>query len=53
MNDKNLYYKNTDGQIQYNSACEKCPYECKQSFRSTIVECRKLKEDRKKKRGKK
>lgn len=53
MNDKHLYYKNKYGEIQYNSSCESCPYDCKQSFRSTIVDCKMFKELRKKKKVKK
>ena len=48
MNDKNLYYKNNNGEIQYNPQCVECPYECKQSFRSTIVVCKATNEQKKK-----
>lgn len=28
------------GRIRYNSRCLKCKNDCKQSFRATVVECR-------------
>lgn len=52
MNDKNLYYKNQHGEIQYNSSCESCPYNCKQSFRSSIMVCKRTKELKKKGKNK-
>ena len=36
------------GDIEYNSECIKCPYDCKQSFRSTIMVCKRTKEFKKK-----
>ena len=36
------------GDIEYNSECIKCPYDCKQSFRSTIMVCKRTKELKKK-----
>lgn len=50
MNDKNLYFKDAKGEIIYNKLCIDCPYSCKQSFRSTIITCKLLKEHKKSKR---
>ena len=50
MNDKNLYFKDDKGDIIYNDICIKCPYSCKQSFRSTIVSFKFTKEQKNKKR---
>lgn len=50
MNYENLYYKNNNGKIEYNKNCLNCPYECKQSFRSTIMICKKTKELKNKRR---
>jgi hypothetical protein len=47
MNDKNLYFKNKNGEIVYNELCVKCPYNCKQSFRSIIVSCNFTKKNKK------
>lgn len=35
------FFINDKGRITYNELCEKCTNECKQSFRATVVECRK------------
>ncbi|MFR3182156.1 MAG: hypothetical protein ACLTPN_00820 [Clostridia bacterium] len=48
--DKNIYFKKDNGEIEYNPLCSECPYNCKQSFRSTIVTCKYTKEQKKKKR---
>lgn len=48
MNLKNLYYMNDDEEIEFNEMCQKCPYNCKQSFRSTIMTCKYLKDLKKK-----
>ena len=48
MNDPYSYYKDDYGNIKYNELCEQCENECKQSFRSKIMVCPKLKEKRKK-----
>ena len=47
MNDPYSYYKDDNGNIKYNELCEQCDNECKQSFRSKIMACPKLKEKRK------
>lgn len=49
MNDPYSYYKDDNGNIKYNELCEQCENKCKQSFRSKIMTCSKLKEKRKKK----
>lgn len=46
MNDKQVFYKNEKEEIKYNPLCEKCPYECKQSFRAQIWSCRYTKEQK-------
>lgn len=50
MNDINIFYKNNNGEISYNSECSSCSYKCKQSFRATIVTCKKIKENKKRRK---
>lgn len=40
--DKNAYYRNDKGYIEYNELCEACNETCKQSYRSVIMLCPKL-----------
>lgn len=47
--DKQIFFRNNSGEIEYNEVCNSCPYNCKQSFKCTIVSCKFLK-DKKKKR---
>lgn len=42
--DKNAYYRNDKGYIEYNELCEACNETCKQSYRSVIMLCPKLTE---------
>lgn len=49
MNDPYIYYKDNNENIKYNELCTQCKYNCKQSFRSKIITCPKLKEKRKNK----
>lgn len=35
------FFLNDKGRITYNELCKKCKHECKQSFRATVIECRK------------
>jgi len=42
------FYRNEKGEIEYNKLCIGCIHECKQSFRSEIIACKKY---RKAKRG--
>lgn len=37
--DEMLFYKDEDGNVRYNPACEKCPKDCKQSFRISKLLC--------------
>lgn len=34
------FFLNDKGRISYNDLCKCCQRSCKQSFRSTVVECR-------------
>ncbi len=34
------FFLNDKGRISYNDLCKYCQRSCKQSFRSTVVECR-------------
>ena len=33
------FFLDEDGKIRYNSLCERCANDCKQSFRTVIVNC--------------
>jgi hypothetical protein len=44
MNLKNVFYQDENGNDKYNSQCINCSYDCKQSFRAIVVNCRLLKE---------
>ena len=52
MNLENVFYKDDNGEVKYNSNCMECPYNCKQSFRSTIMVCKRTKELKKKGKNK-
>ena len=46
--DEMSFYKNINGDIQFNILCKNCKKTCKQSFRATIIKCpEKDKEERK------
>lgn len=49
---KNVFYQNDKRELQYNKECENCPYKCKQSFRATIIQCKKTLEEKNRKKGK-
>ncbi len=34
------FFLNDKGRISYNDLCKRCQRSCKQSFRSTVVECK-------------
>ena len=33
------FFLDTDGRRKYNDVCRRCVYDCKQSYRVTIVSC--------------
>lgn len=37
------FFKDENGEIKYNKLCEECIYDCKQSFRVKIIQCKKRK----------
>lgn len=42
------FYRNINGDIQFNKLCEYCKRTCKQSFRAIIIKCPEInKEERK------
>lgn len=50
MNLENVYYRNSEGEIQYNPTCEECSRKCKQSFRTFIMVCERTKELKKRRK---
>ena len=46
MNKRNCFFMNKDNE-KYNELCEKCPYDCKQSFRAEVLTCKFIKEQEK------
>lgn len=50
--DKNIYFKDKNDKIVYNELCQQCKYKCKQSFRVEIINCKFLKEQKTKRKGK-
>ena len=40
------FFLNDRGRVAYNELCRRCRNDCKQSFRVTIIECRKYKSKR-------
>ncbi|MFR8349717.1 MAG: hypothetical protein ACLVAV_10650 [Clostridium sp.] len=44
------FFLNDRSRITYNELCRKCQHECKQSFRSVVVDCPKYLSKRSKKR---
>ncbi|KJF63179.1 hypothetical protein [Clostridioides difficile] len=34
------FFLNDKGRISYNELCKRCKYDCEQSFRASIIECR-------------
>jgi len=45
VKDEMSFFKNHNGQIEYNVVCRKCPKECKQSFRAELLSCSELKKE--------
>lgn len=37
--DKYNYYRNKQGEIQYNKKCLNCIHDCKQSFKADLMTC--------------
>jgi len=35
------FFLNERGRVSYNTLCRRCIHDCKQSFRTIIIECRK------------
>lgn len=33
------FFLDTDGRRKYNDDCRRCVYDCKQSFRTILIEC--------------
>ena len=50
MRDLNIFYKNTEGIITYNTKCQECNLNCKQSFRANIIMCPKTKTEKNKRK---
>ena len=46
--DEMSFYRNINGDIQFNILCEKCKEICKQSFRATIIKCPETNKEEKK-----
>ena len=40
------FFLNDRGRVAYNELCRRCRNDCKQSFRVTVIECRKYKSKR-------
>ena len=40
------FFLNDRGRVVYNELCRRCRNDCKQSFRVTVIECRKYKSKR-------
>lgn len=40
------FFLNDRGRVAYNVLCRRCRNDCKQSFRVTVIECRKYKSKR-------
>lgn len=40
------FFLNDRGRVAYNELCRRCRNDCKQSFRATVIECRKYKSKR-------
>jgi len=47
------FFLNNRKQVQYNETCMNCQKECKQSFRATVIACRRWEPIEKKKRKEK
>lgn len=52
MNKKNEYYRDENDNIKFNELCEDCENTCKQSFKTIIEFCPKLKKKNDKKKKK-
>ena len=40
------FFLNERGRVSYNTLCRRCIHDCKQSFRTIIIECRKYRSKR-------
>lgn len=41
------FFRNEEGEIQYNNKCLHCINDCKQSYKATIMQCPKYKDRQK------
>ena len=46
MNKQSEFYQDKNLENKYNELCVNCSYDCKQSFKSNIISCRLLKEQK-------
>lgn len=46
MNKQREFYQDRNLENKYNELCVNCSYDCKQSFKSNIISCRLLKEQK-------